>query len=325
MTEKAQNPHDQFFKEIFSQPESITDFVENYVPERLTKLFDLPTLERIEDSFVDNELKEHLSDLLFRVKLKNKQDAFIYILLEHKSSPDKWVSFQLLRYLVRIFEKSHREGNKRLPLVLPIVFYHGKTSWNISEKFSAVFDLKGLEELREFLPEFHYHLCDLNKYSDDELKGNPTLLSAVRVLKYIFRKDLKSKLSRSFEPIIELLPSDFADERLKVLMYYLHFSGKITDEEIMKAFKEASGDDMQEVFFIDRWIDQGRQEGKQEGLVSINLKILTKKFGDSVKSIQSKIEQLSIEQLEELSLALFDFEKIEDFYNWLASNSIEQK
>ena len=57
MTEKAQNPHDQFFKEIFSQQGSIVDFIENYVPERLSKLFDLPTLERIEDSFVDNELK----------------------------------------------------------------------------------------------------------------------------------------------------------------------------------------------------------------------------------------------------------------------------
>jgi predicted transposase/invertase (TIGR01784 family) len=72
MSETNQNPHDQFFKEIFSQHESIVDFIENYVPPGLTKLFDLPTLERIEDSFVDNELKEHLSDLLFRVKLKNK-------------------------------------------------------------------------------------------------------------------------------------------------------------------------------------------------------------------------------------------------------------
>ncbi len=321
MTEKAQNPHDQFFKEIFSQQESIMDFIENYVPQRLTKLFDLPTLERIEDSFVDNELKEHLSDLLFRVKLKNKQDAFIYILLEHKSSPDKWVSFQLLRYLVRIFEKSQREGNKKLPLVLPIVFYHGKTSWNISEKFSALFDLKGLEELREFLPEFHYHLCDLNKFSDDELKGNPTLLSAVRVLKYIFRKDLKSKLSKSFEPLAKLLPSDHAFERLKVLMFYLRYADKASELEILNAFKEARGDDMQEVFFIDKWINQG----KKESLVSITLKILTKKFGDSVKSVQPQIEKLSIEQLEELGLAMFDFEKIEDFYNWQKSNEIKQK
>jgi predicted transposase/invertase (TIGR01784 family) len=320
MTEKAQNPHDQFFKEIFSQQESILDFIENYVPERLTKLFDLQTLERIEDSFVDNELKEHLSDLLFRVKLKNKQDAFIYILLEHKSSPDKWVSFQLLRYLVRIFEKSQREGNKQLPLVLPIVFYHGKTSWNISEKFSALFDLKDLEELRKFLPEFYYHLCDLNKFSDDQLKGNPTLLSAVRVLKYIFRKDLKSKLSKSFEPLAELLPSDAAFERLRVLMFYLLYSNKANEAEIVEALKEAKGDEMQEVFFIDRWINQG----KKESLVSINLKILTKKFGDSVKKIQSQIEKLSIEQLEELGLAILDFEKIEDFKNWKKSQISKQ-
>jgi hypothetical protein len=75
------------------------------------------------------------------------------------------------------------------------------------------------------------------------------------------------------------------------------------------------GVDVQEVFFIDRWINQG----KKESLVSITLKILTKKFGDSVKKIQSQIEKLSIEQLEELGLAILDFEKIEDFKNWKKS------
>jgi hypothetical protein len=178
--------------------------------------------------------------------------------------------------------------------------------------------LKDLEELREFLPEFSYHLCDLNKFSDDELKGNPTLLSAVRVLKYIFRKDLKSKLSKSFEPLAELLPSDFAFERLKVLMFYLIYSNKATEAEIVKALKDAKGDEMQEVFFIDRWINQG----KQESLVNLNLKILTKKFGDSVKLSKSRLEKLSVEELEELGLAVFDFEKIEDFLNWQKAHNL---
>ncbi len=324
MNEKAQNPHDQFFKEIFSQAESILDFVENYVPVRLTKLFDLQTLERIEDSFVDNELKEHLSDLLFRVKLKNKQDAFIYILLEHKSSPDKWVSFQLLRYLVRIFEKSNREGNKKLPLVLPIVFYHGKTSWNISEKFSALFDLRDLEELREFLPEFHYHLCDLNKFSDDELKGNPTLLSAVRILKYIFRKDLKSKLSKSFEPLANLLPSEHAFERLKVLMFYLRYADKASELEIMNAFKEARGDDMQEVFFIDKWIQEGMEKGVKQGLQqgesNLVLRILNRMFGQVNLQNEQQIQTLPSEKLERLGEDLLDFKTEQDLTNWLKEN-----
>jgi predicted transposase/invertase (TIGR01784 family) len=325
MTEKPQNPHDQFFKEIFSQHESITDFVENYLPARLTRLFDLPTIERIEDSFVDNELKEHLSDLLFRVKLKTEQDAFIYILLEHKSSPDRWVSFQLLRYLVRIFEKSQREGGKKLPLVLPIVFYHGKTNWNISEKFSSLFDLKDLEDLREFLPEFSYHLCDLNKFDDDELKGNPTLLSAVRVLKYIFRKDLKRKLSKSFEPLAELLPSDFAFERLKVLMFYLIYSNKANEADIVKALKEAQKDEMQEVFFIDRWIQEGRDEGLQQGeqlgKLDLVLQILKKRFGEINTRVESRIQNLPLEKLEKLGLDLFDFKSKKDLTEWLKKNS----
>jgi len=156
---ETQNPHDQFFKETLAQPGATVDFLRHYLPARIVRLIEPETADRIEDSFVDEELKEHFSDLLFRVKLKNKSSAFIYVLLEHKSSPDRWVALQLLRYLVRIWEKAQREGKRKLPLVFPVVFYHGKTEWKISEKFSALFEIGDeLDALREFVPEFDYHI-----------------------------------------------------------------------------------------------------------------------------------------------------------------------
>ena len=44
----------------------------------------------------------------------------VYILFEHKSYADRLTSFQLLRYLVRIWERMLRQGEPLAP-VIPLV------------------------------------------------------------------------------------------------------------------------------------------------------------------------------------------------------------
>jgi len=66
-------------------------------------------------SFVDENLAQHHSDLLFQLQLKNGDPAFAYLLLEHKSSPDAATALQLLRYIVRILAKWYDE-HERLPV-----------------------------------------------------------------------------------------------------------------------------------------------------------------------------------------------------------------
>ena len=88
-------PHDKFFKDIFSRPEVAQDFCRHYLPREIVELLDLSTLTQAKDSFVDEELRESFSDLLFRVKLKTGREVYIYILFEHKSYPDPVVLFQV--------------------------------------------------------------------------------------------------------------------------------------------------------------------------------------------------------------------------------------
>jgi predicted transposase YdaD len=52
-------------------------FIANYLPKNITALLDMDSVERLPDSFVDPELREHFSDLLYRVKLKRGGDAFV--------------------------------------------------------------------------------------------------------------------------------------------------------------------------------------------------------------------------------------------------------
>ena len=112
------NPHDKFFKEMFGQPDIAADFIANYLPAEVVGELDLSAPELVKDSFVDANLQEHFSDLLYKVKLRGaKAEAFIFFLFEHKSVPDAWVALQILRYLLEIWEQCKREGAKKLPQI----------------------------------------------------------------------------------------------------------------------------------------------------------------------------------------------------------------
>lgn len=67
-------------------------------------------------------------------------------------------------------------------------------------------------------------------------------------------------------------------------------------------------------------VEQGIVIGREEGIKSLVLKLLSRKLGEIPNSIQQKINQLSIELLEDLSEMLFDFNSIEDLGDWLDNN-----
>ena len=80
------NPHDKFFKELLGQPAAARDFITHYLPPDVVALLDLETLEVEKDTFIDDELSESLSDLLYSVRRLNDAKLFIYLLFEHKSA-----------------------------------------------------------------------------------------------------------------------------------------------------------------------------------------------------------------------------------------------
>lgn len=97
------NPHDKFFKETFGDVTVAGDFLINYLPESVLEYIDIDTLDPQKDSFIDEKLEETFSDLLFKADIAGNE-GYIYFLFEHKSYPDKGIVFQVLRYMVEIWE-----------------------------------------------------------------------------------------------------------------------------------------------------------------------------------------------------------------------------
>lgn len=97
MSNQIGNIHDALFKQVLSEPELAGAFLREHLPPEVVSLLGPELPEPIQGSFVDEELRQHHTDLLFRMYLKVDRDAFAYVLVEHKSSPDSGARLQLLR------------------------------------------------------------------------------------------------------------------------------------------------------------------------------------------------------------------------------------
>jgi predicted transposase/invertase (TIGR01784 family) len=86
-----QNPHDQFFRAAMSDKRVSSEFLKQYLPKEIVTLVDFNDLVLQPRSQVNTVRKESTVDLLFQTKMSGKK-AYLYLLLEHQSSPDRLMS-----------------------------------------------------------------------------------------------------------------------------------------------------------------------------------------------------------------------------------------
>ena len=301
----------KFFKELMSRLKSARDFLHYYLPPEIVDQLDLSTLSISKDSFVDTQLGEHFSDILYQINLRDGREAKVYVLIDHKSSPDGLVAFQLLRYMVRAWEyslkqqkeerkKEKQEGKRRkrnqkltLTPILPVVFYHGKKEWKVSKTLKTLFGNMP-PELTSFVPNYQYFLCDLTNISDEQIKGEPFLRVGLMLLKYIFRQELSDKLLEIYRPLKEVEGQQEVRDFVETTLYYLpNAAPQVRVEKIEEAVTDVfSEGGALMATLVERWIEQGRQEEKRNGLLSTIQMGLDIKFGDEGLSLFEEIQKI---------------------------------
>ncbi len=76
-------PHDAVFKSFLRHPDTARDFIDIHLPAPLRKLCDLTTLKLEPNSFIDDDLRQYYSDLLWSVKTQEGV-GYIYVVIEHQ-------------------------------------------------------------------------------------------------------------------------------------------------------------------------------------------------------------------------------------------------
>ena len=271
-----------------------------YLPVPIAARLDLSTVAPQPDTFIDPDLSEYHSDLLLRVGLRGGGEAWIHILLEHKSYEDRLVTVQLLRYLVRVWDRDARDRaspawagrtadaidsddaadaadgddaadasdtESRPPRpVIPILLYHGQQPWNAPTRLSELFD--GPEELRPYWPELQVLLVDLTAIPEEAIVGEVRLRVVLLVMRAIWSPDLGQRLPGILALLRDVLEQPTAMGTLQVVLRYVaHSSAVITEAEMRHAvdaaLPEPGGESM--TTLVEQWLEQGRQEGLQRG------------------------------------------------------------
>ncbi|MEM7180924.1 MAG: Rpn family recombination-promoting nuclease/putative transposase [Spirochaetota bacterium] len=226
----GENIHDKFFKNILAEKENASDFLQHYLSSKLICDIDLDSLQIEENSFIDEKLKEKSSDLLFKMKLQNKT-AYIYTLFEHKSYPDKYTSMQLHKYTHAIWER-HLQQNKyrgKLPIVIPIVFYHGKRKWPYGTNLANIVQ----QHPAYNPPDLSYIIYDLSPFSNEEIRGNVILRLSLSLLKNIFHPELPQRLPNILQLLCKIEQEDKANKIMEMTInYLLRASEKITIDKL---------------------------------------------------------------------------------------------
>jgi len=281
------------------KPENGDMAARNYLPEGVFSCLDEESIHLRKDSFVDKELRAYFSDLLYQASLKDGSESYVYVLFEHKSYPEPLIAFQLLRYMVKIWEQDLRQGSSaKLSSIIPIVIYHGTARWNIDERFISLF--KCPKEIECFVPDFSYALCDISRFSDEEIRGIVVLKSTLLLLKYILRDELREHLPKILGLLRELTGKKTGMEYLETVLTYVSRGTDKVDEEdvrcaVEEAFPQIGGDIMPTL--AEKWIKQGLQQGLQQGILQKSreavIDILEVRFKVVPQSIVKTLNEIS--------------------------------
>lgn len=96
---QSSTPHDALFKLFLRQPDTARDFLAFHLPAPIHALCDMKTLKLESSSFIDDDLRESYSDVLWSVKTE-QGPGYIYCLIEHQSTSNKLIAFRMMRTLL---------------------------------------------------------------------------------------------------------------------------------------------------------------------------------------------------------------------------------
>jgi predicted transposase/invertase (TIGR01784 family) len=288
-------PHNNLFHYAFSHATAVRSLLETHLPTNITGILDLSTLTLQKDSFIDPRLRESHADLLYSVQMlrqgESQGDALVYILLEHKSQSDELTCFQLLRYIVRIWEQRQRDGQPLCPVV-PLVIYHGETAWSAPR---SVEELTGVpQELLDCSVRFSFPLLDLGQVPDESLATDPFLQSILNLPKYGRRRDLADRLERIFQWLLEHGETKFRKEHLDaIVVYIMATSVALPMETLTMTVQKIFPTQIEPGSIADQLLKKGREEGREEGELFGRIRLLQKLLGLSQSTDEELITKSS--------------------------------
>ncbi|MEQ5185099.1 MULTISPECIES: Rpn family recombination-promoting nuclease/putative transposase [Providencia] len=292
-------PHDAAFKGFMTKQGNARDFFELHLPEQIKRLCDFDTLTLINSAFIDSKLRTRFSDVLYSVQTK-MGDSYIYLLVEHQSTPDKLMGWRLMHYAFMAMNQHLQQGHKTLPLVVPILFYHGETSPYPYE--GTWTQCLPHAEIAHDLYSSPFPLVDITVVEDTEIVSHRKIAVMELAMKH---KKLRNDHQRVTEHFVQILNSHYndKDDVVTILNYLFIIMDSPYYTHIVKTLVDQAENHRGAIMNIAQRLKnegkvEGRVEGKEETLQEIALKSL--QLGLKIDII-SKLTGLSDSEIQALN------------------------
>ncbi len=324
----AYNPHDALVKRGFSEVENAAGELRVVLPASLVAAMDFATLKLEPGSFVDEELAQSHTDLLYSVELEGRE-AFVYLLFEHQSTVDALMVFRLLCYACRIWERwlADHPGATRLPAVIPVVLYHGVARWSAARRMHEMVSLPPelLDAVGRHVPEVEMVLDDLGELSFEQIRQRAMTAVARLVLvslRLSGRGEPPEEAARVFAALSREL--DEVGSGQEALLTILRYLGDVMGRErqdFIDAVVAADGGDVireANVTYNEMLLEEGREEGRAEGRLeerrSLVMKQLVLKFGPATAEVERRVAKASADELERWAERVLTAARIEEVW-----------
>jgi predicted transposase/invertase (TIGR01784 family) len=326
------NPNDKLFRKTYSDKENARSLLYHSLPDKVLKQVDLNTLEISKDSFIEKELADYYSDMLYRVNLTGGSQGFIYVLFEHKSYYDRFVHLQLLEYMVKIWRlyiKQQKEKPVRLPIVIPLLVCHARKEWPDDTVRLASLLSGPVEDLTAYIPDFGLELYDLHQFTDGQIKGSILSRVALLLFKHIRDPDLQQKLPDILALLNALMEKETGLQWLEVFIRYIvsarqeeDLSAKNIVEIAEQAISKETGEYVMTLLEKlrsegeERGIVKGKQEGLKEGIKGLREAIETGaavRFPGDIDAVMAKVNKTDdLETLVEVAKSIYTAKDISE-------------
>ena len=300
--------HDTLFRAIFRDPAEAADLARDLMPPPIRDALTWDALKPVPGVLLDEQLRARITDLRFEAPWREGGHAQLTLLFEHQSRPDPEMPWRVHQYVFRVWEEhKSRAPRAKLPLVLPIVVFHGPRPWKAPRRLSALIDAPeaALARLGPYVPELQLFLEDLSARDDTTLPGRDGGRLTLMLLRHSHDPDLWPIVGQHLGLLSALQRRRGDGAALSVLHYVYERSERSPDVALLAEVRGILNPPAREdlMRYGERLRMEGRQEGRQEAAVEATqralLTVVRVRFGAPPEWVEAKILAADAETLHE--------------------------
>ncbi|MEO0592111.1 MAG: Rpn family recombination-promoting nuclease/putative transposase [Myxococcota bacterium] len=329
-------PHDRYVKRLLQRPEIAADILRFVLPEALAAALDLALIEDAGTEFVDDRLQQTEPDIVLKMQTVNGAQALLFVVLEHQSSVDPWMAYRMSRSTMRLWESWRSKNRKasRLPVVIPVVLYHGDTPWQAETNIGELIDgADARDAMGPLWPSFSYVVEWVNAHTENALRASRlkavTQLMLLALAQARSSEDMVSVFSRWAELFADVIAQTGGTQDIELTARYFIEVRDIKDLEMLQVEAELLDPRVKESVMtaaehlLQQGHDKGREEGRKEGIDTGRLEqqremleqALIKRFGDVPSSVKARIsDESSLSRLMAWTFNAFDAKTVESVF-----------